>query len=174
MRRSFGPGLRDTLAKGGITHEKESRLGILHHGSELRGCLARIKRHHDGAFSHEREVKRSPTDRIRREKRAAIARLQAGTAQIAAHTLDLLQHLAPCQTDKLLAANFAKNDAAIRAFQLRENIFEKVGHEKSASRGERNRRRVIALGELDQIAAERRQILFPRKNAGTQRKFGVN
>ena len=137
-RRSLGPSLRDALTQDGITHEKESRLAILHHGNELGSGLARIERHHDCAFGHERQVNRSPADGIGREERTAIARLQAGAAQITAHTLDLFEQFASRQADKFFAANFPQDDTALRSFQLRENIFEKVEHEVSTNRGKRS------------------------------------
>src|SRR5207244_12774809 len=69
--------------------------------------------------------------------------------------------------------NFAKNDAAIRALQLGKNRLKEIGHEESASRRERGRRRVVTPGELQQILAQWRQIPFQGKYAGTQRKFWI-
>src|SRR6266403_5016326 len=112
-----------------------------------------------------------PANGIRRKKSATVSGLDRRASNERAHELDLIQQFPARHAYKAITANFAKNHTAIRALQLTKNHFQKIRHEESANCRKRRRRIVVKLGELNQIIAQRRQILFPRKNAGTQRKF---
>src|SRR6267154_6885824 len=115
-----------------------------------------------------------PANRIRREKSTTVSGLDPRASNEHADKLDLIQQFSARHAYKAITANFAKNHTAIRALQLTKNRFQKIRHEESANCRERRRCRVVTLGELNQILAQRRQILFPRKNAGTQRKFRIS
>src|SRR5258708_9448414 len=119
-------------------------------------------------------MENGPANRIRREKSATVAGLNRRASNERAHELDLIQQFPACHAYKTITANFAENHTAIRALQLTKNRFQKIRHEESANCRKRRRCRVVTLGELNQLLAQRRQILFPRKNAGTQRKFRLS
>src|SRR5206468_8182416 len=101
---------------------------------------------------------------IGRQKSAAVSGLDAGMAQERPHFSYLLKQFASGYTQKLLAANLPQHDAVICPVQLREKTFKKICHERSVSRGQRARRRVITFQEVKQVLAERRQVVFPGKD----------
>src|SRR6266481_4898922 len=106
--------------------------------------------------------------------RASSKSTRRGASNERAHELGLIQQFPACHAYKAITANCAKNHTAICALQLTKNRFQKSRHEESANCRKRRRCRVVTLGELNQILAQWRQILFPRKNAGTQRKFRIS
>src|SRR6185437_6613418 len=77
---------------------------------------------------------------------------------------------------------FAEHDAAIRPFQLREDVFDEIGHDvwDVSVRGSpchrmlrRGSRSIITLSELPQSIVQGRKVVLPGKNSGAQREFGV-
>src|SRR5260370_1622532 len=116
-------------------------------------------------------MENGPAIRIRREKRATVSGLNLRASTERAPDLNLIQQSPACHAYKAITANFAKNHTAIRALELSKNRFKKIRHEESASRRERGQRRIVALRELNQIVTQRRQIVFPGKNAGAQPKL---
>src|SRR5260370_5553098 len=118
-------------------------------------------------------MENGPANRIRREKSATVSGLNLRASNERAHELNLIQQFPACPAYKAITANFAKNHTAIRALELSKNRFKKIRHEESASRRERGQRRIVALRELNQIVTQRRQIVFPGKNAGAQRELRI-
>src|SRR5438105_4516278 len=114
----------------GMMKDCQPRLAIFHHSGQFIRSLARIERHHNHSFRHHRQIGRNPPDGIRRQQRAALSRQNARAAQEHPHFPNLLEQFASRHANKLLAADFPQYDAAICPFQLRENIFEEIWHEK--------------------------------------------
>src|SRR5260370_12795894 len=118
-------------------------------------------------------MEHGPANRIRREKSATVSGLDPRASNERAHELDLIQQFPACHAYKAITANFAKNHTAIRALQLTKNRFQKIRHEESANCRKRRPCSVVTLSEWNQILSQRRQILFPGKNAGAQRELRI-
>src|SRR5258708_35306302 len=129
--------MSSAFAKGIVIHKNQLRLAILHHPGKFDGCLPRIQRHDDHSFGHERQMKNGPANGIWREKSATVSGLDARASNERANQLDLVQQFPAAHAYEAITANFAKNDAAIRALQLAENRFQKIRHEESANCRER-------------------------------------
>src|SRR5260370_40733495 len=147
--------MSNPFAECHLAHKYQARLAILRHAGELRGRLPRIQRHDDHSFGHERQMENGPANRIWREKSATVSGLNRRASNERANQLALVQQFPAAHAYEAITANFAKNDAAIRALQLAENRFEKIRHEESANCRKRRRCRVVTLGELNQILAQR-------------------
>jgi hypothetical protein len=80
-----------------------------------------------------------PANGIGRKKSATVPGLNAAGSNEHADKLDLIEQFPARHTHKAIPANFAKNDAAIRALQLGKNRLKEIGHEESANRRESGR-----------------------------------
>ena len=70
-----------------------------------------------------------PTNGIGREKSASVPGLDSGVSKGQTDNLNLVQQFPAGDTHKVVVANFAKNNAAVRALQLGKNLLKKIGHE---------------------------------------------
>ena len=118
MAWSFRPSLGHAFAECGPAHKYQARLAILHHGGEFSGRLPRIERYDDHTFGHERQMENGPANGIGRQKSATVPSLDARASNECADKLDLVQQFPARHAHEAIPANFAKNDAAIRALQL--------------------------------------------------------
>src|SRR5260370_956966 len=157
---SLGPWPGDSFGERGITNKNQARLAIPHHAGEFSRRLPRIERHNDDSLGHERQMESRPANGIGRKKGATFPGLDAGASNEHADELDLVQQFPARHTQQPIPANFAKNDAAIRALQLGKNRLKKIGHEESANCGERGRRRGVTLREPKQDFSPRAQKLY--------------
>jgi len=140
-----GPCLHCGIRERGVAHKKQLRLGVFHHGGELRRRLPGIKRDHDECFGHQRQIKCGPANRVGREESAAIARAQIAAAKIGPHLADLIEQFPAGNADELLAVNFAQNHASGTTLQLSRNSFEEVGHEPQKLKAPTARGRTSSL-----------------------------
>src|SRR5260370_20900427 len=127
------PSLCCGVSEGGVAHQEQLGLRIVHHSREFSRRLAIVKWHDNHAFGHQREIERRPANGVGSEKRATITGLKACATKISAHLPNLLQELFAGNANELLAVNLAENDTAGAALELSKYSFEKIRHGSLAS-----------------------------------------
>ena len=89
--RRLRPLLQNAIAQRCVATADERGRAVFHHGHQLRGRLARIKRNHDHTFRHQGQVERDPLDAVVRQQGAAVAFLQTARRNKGSGLADQIQ-----------------------------------------------------------------------------------